>query len=152
MRFFTMPAAGKTCFVLMLMALSGCEVVVDESGQRPRGPRPYEEPGICTREYEPVCARRGNDRQTFSNGCLADASGYRVIRDGECRRGGGGDGDDRFNGDGDGGGRFDRPREPQYCTREYRPVCAVQRGDTRTFPNACEARAADYRVVDDGPC
>ncbi|TJW66050.1 MAG: peptidase, partial [Mesorhizobium sp.] len=22
----------------------------------------------------------------------------------------------------------------------------------RTFPNACEARAADYRIIGDGPC
>ncbi|MBA3447432.1 MAG: hypothetical protein H0T56_07455, partial [Pseudaminobacter sp.] len=63
-------------------------------------------------------------------------AGYRIIRDGECRRGGGGGGD-----------------EPRLCTREYEPVCATRRGNVRTFGNACEARAADYRIVDpDGPC
>ncbi|TJU93237.1 MAG: peptidase, partial [Mesorhizobium sp.] len=55
---------------------------------------------------------------------------------GPCRDGGGG-----------GGGE-----EQTFCTREYAPVCARRHGEMRSFPNACEARAADYRVVGDGPC
>jgi hypothetical protein len=56
-----------------------------------------------------------------------------VTRRGECRR--------------------DRPPpQEEFCTRIYRPVCAARRGDVRTFPNACEARAADYRVIQQGPC
>ncbi|PSJ60583.1 Kazal-type serine protease inhibitor domain-containing protein [Kumtagia ephedrae] len=100
--------------------------------------RGSDEPRACTREYRPVCARRGGDRQTFNNPCLAEQAGYRVLGDGECRRGGGG-------GDDDG----DRPR---FCTREYAPVCARRGGDRRTFPNACEARSADYRILGEGPC
>jgi hypothetical protein len=128
--------AGFRSFVLSLVAavLMSCTVVVDE-----RDPIPEPGPRYCTREYQPVCARRGGDRQTFSNACRAEASGYSVIRYGECRRGGGG-GDD-----------YDRP--PEFCSREYRPVCAVNdRGGVRDFPNACEAQAANWRVVGDGPC
>lgn len=119
--------------VLALSALlAACTVVVDDGP----GPRPRPEPEFCTRQYEPVCARRGGDRQTFANGCLADRAGYRIVRDGPCR----GDG-------GDGGGD-----EQTFCTREYAPVCARRHGEMRSFPNACEARAADYRIVGDGPC
>lgn len=47
--------------------------------------RRMEEPRVCTREYNPVCARRGDRIRTFGNACTADAAGYRVIRPGECR-------------------------------------------------------------------
>lgn len=93
------------------------------------------EPQFCTK-YEPICARRGGDRQTFANACLADRAGYRVVRDGSCRGGGGGGGDG----------------EQTFCNREYAPVCARRHGEMRTFPNACEVRASDYRVVGEGPC
>ncbi|MGB5802224.1 MAG: peptidase, partial [Mesorhizobium sp.] len=36
--------------------------------------------------------------------------------------------------------------------REYRPVCARRGNSIRTFSNACEARAADYRIVGNGRC
>ncbi|TGV14318.1 peptidase [Mesorhizobium sp. M8A.F.Ca.ET.173.01.1.1] len=119
--------------VLFLSAiLAACTVVVDD-GPRPRPTRP--EPQFCTKQYEPVCARRGDDRQTFANACLADRAGYRIVRDSPCRDGGGG-----------GGG------QPAFCTREYAPVCGRRHGEMRTFPNACEARASDYRIVGEGPC
>jgi hypothetical protein len=119
--------------VLLLSGLLGaCTVVVDEGpGYRPP-PRP--QPPYCTRQYEPVCARRGHDRQTFANACLAERAGYRIMNRGMCR------------------GESDGDRRPTVCTREYAPVCARRRGDLRTFPNACEARAADWRVVGNGPC
>ncbi|TGT46462.1 Kazal-type serine protease inhibitor [Mesorhizobium sp. M8A.F.Ca.ET.165.01.1.1] len=118
--------------VLFLSAiLAACTVVVDD-GPRPRPPRP--EPQFCTKQYEPVCARRGDDRQTFANACLADRAGYRIVRDGPCRDGGVGGGQQAF------------------CTREYAPVCGRRHGEMRTFPNACEARASDYRIVGEGPC
>ena len=116
-----------------LVALAAC-TVVEEPGPWP-GPGPGPGPGFCTREYEPVCARRHGERRTFSNACLADRAGYRVIHRGECRRGGGGGGD-----------------EPRFCTREYRPVCARRDGRLRTFGNACEADAAGWRVVGNGEC
>ncbi|RUW24370.1 peptidase [Mesorhizobium sp. M4B.F.Ca.ET.215.01.1.1] len=134
MRFIATLFSRQGFALLFLSALlAACTVVVDE-GPGPRPPRP--EPQFCTREYEPVCARRGGDRQTFANACLADRAGYRIVRDGPCRDGGGGGGGD----------------EPTFCTREYAPVCARRGGQLRTFPNGCEARAADYRIIGDGPC
>jgi hypothetical protein len=41
----------------------------------------------------------------------------------------------------------------RFCTREYRPVCArTPFGRLRTFPNRCEARNADARIVHPGRC
>jgi len=135
MKFLAAIFSRQGFAILLLSAiLAACTVVVDDgAGPRPRPPRP--EPQFCSMQYQPVCARRGGDRQTFANACLADRAGYRIIRDGQCRDGGGG-----------GGG------EQTFCTREYRPVCARRGGEMRSFPNACEARAADYRIVGDGPC
>lgn len=133
MTFLAAICSQQGLTILLLSAiLTACTVVVDE-GPGPRPPRPG--PQFCTKQYDPVCARRGGDRQTFANACLAERAGYRIIRDGQCRDGGGGGGE-----------------EQTFCTREYAPVCARRHGELRTFPNACEARAADYRVVDDGPC
>ncbi|PZO79706.1 MAG: peptidase [Mesorhizobium amorphae] len=124
--------AGPTSLAALIFALSACTVVVEEPGPIPIDPGPR----ICTREYAPVCATRGGDRQTFSNPCLADQAGYRIVDRGECRR------------------RPPRPpvEEPRFCTREYAPVCGRRGSDIRTFGNACEARASDYRIIDRGPC
>ncbi|TPN13788.1 peptidase [Mesorhizobium sp. B2-1-3] len=134
MRFLAAIFSRQGFVVLFLSAvLAACTVVVDDGpGPRPRPPRPG--PQFCTKQYEPVCARRGGDRQTFANACLADRAGYRIVRDSPCRDGG------------EGGG------EQTFCTREYAPVCARRGGELRTFPNACEARAADYRIVGGGRC
>jgi len=105
-----------------LALLAACTVVVDEEP----GPGPQ----FCTQQYDPVCARRGDERRTFSNRCFADRAGFRVVRRGECVR----------------------DEEPRFCTREYRPVCARSGGAFRTFGNACEAEAAGWRIVDNGPC
>ncbi|TIV95153.1 MAG: peptidase [Mesorhizobium sp.] len=130
MRFLAAIVSRQGLVALLLSALlAACTVVVDD-GPRPRPPRPH--PQLCTMQYEPVCARRGGDRQTFANACQAERAGYRIVRDGPCRNGGGG--------------------EQTFCTREYAPVCARRHGEVRTFPNACEARAADYRIIGDGPC
>ncbi|BAB49731.1 mll2655 [Mesorhizobium japonicum MAFF 303099] len=133
MKFLASVFSRQGFAVLFLAALlAACTVVVDDGpGPRPRPPRP--EPKFCTMQYEPVCARRGGDSQTFANACLADRAGYRIVRDGPCRGGGGGE-------------------EQTFCTREYAPVCGRRHGEMRSFPNACEARAADYRIVGDGPC
>ena len=138
---FSAKTFARKATVASLLSLMLASCVVVEDGPGPRPPRPDPGPQFCTREYDPVCARRGGDRQTFANSCMAEAAGYRIIRGGECRGGG----DDGWGG---GGGR-----EEQFCTREYRPVCGRRGGALRTFPNACEADSAGYRVVDDqGPC
>jgi hypothetical protein len=120
----------QRCFAVFAFSvlLGSCTVVVDE------GPGPLPEPQYCTKEYAPVCAVRGGDRQTFANGCRAELAGYRIVRRGQCR------------------GEFGGDNKPAFCTREYRPVCARRGGAMRTFPNACEARAAEFRIVDNGPC
>lgn len=104
---------------------------------RDRG-RERDRPRACTQQYDPVCARRGGERRTFSNSCMARASGADVVHEGECGRRGGRD--------------RDRDRESRACTREYAPVCARRGRDTRTFPNSCEAQREDYRIVADGRC
>ncbi len=40
---------------------------------------------VCTREYAPVCARRGGQVRTFGNQCEADSAGFQTIARGECR-------------------------------------------------------------------
>jgi len=117
---------------LFLVVLSSCTVVVDEPGPRPQPSYPQ----MCTMEYDPVCARRGDNRRTFANACQARADGYRIIGRGECRPERPDFGDDR----------------PQICTREYDPVCARQGRQRQTFPNACTAEAEGFRVIDNGPC
>ena len=102
--------------------LSACTVDVEQ----PRAEPPYgPQSGYCTREYAPVCARRGGDRQTFNNGCLAEEAGYRILRSGECRNrgddygdGGGdyGDGGDNYGGGG-GGGVASTRHVPRISTR-----------------------------------
>jgi hypothetical protein len=128
------PAAA-----LILLGLAGCTVVVEEP--RP-GPRPIPEPAFCTREYAPVCARRGNTWRTFANACLARTSDWRIMHAGECRP-------------------QPLPPRPQplppprpepICSRIYQPVCAVRGRTFRTFPNACEARVSNFRVIRGGPC
>lgn len=127
---FTTILRGLASTLAGLLVLSAC-VVVEEP--RP-GPWPGPDPGICTREYDPVCARRGDERRTFANACVAERAGYRSIRPGECRRdGGGGDG-------------------PRACTREYNPVCARRGDERRTFSNACLAESAGYRSIRPGEC
>jgi hypothetical protein len=41
---------------------------------------------------------------------------------------------------------------PRVCTMEYMPVCASRHGERRTFPNACGADAAGFRIVGRGEC
>ena len=123
--------AWRTAPLLAAAFVAACTVSVEA----PPDPDPGGEPA-CTREYAPVCARRGRDRETFSNACEAQAAGYRVVRRGECRR----------------GDRADRPEEPRFCTREYAPVCARLDRQDKTFSNACMARAEGYTIRYQGQC
>ena len=133
--------SGAIAAVLLSAGLlAACTAVVVED--RPRPPRPGGPPQACTMQYDPVCAARGGNRQTFGNACEAERAGYGIIHPGECRRGG----------SGWTGPRPGSPDRPQFCTREYAPVCAVRGGSRQTFGNACEAEAADYRIIRDGRC
>ena len=134
--------------VFALVAFVGACTVVE--GPPPHRPGPgFPPPGerFCTREYAPVCAERGRDRETFSNACEARRAGFRIVRDGECRRPGGP------------GPVFPPPRPgpgPRpgevACTMQYDPVCARRGGSVRTFGNACSANAEGYRVMSRGEC
>lgn len=123
--------------ILTLAVLAGCVVV-----EGPVEP----DPQYCTREYAPVCARRGDDRRTFPNECEAERAGYYVIRDGECRR------DRPEYPDEPRPPRPPRPDRPQACPMIYAPVCARRGNDRQTFDSACHADAAGYDVIRSGEC
>jgi hypothetical protein len=42
-------------------------------------------PAICTLDYNPVCAVRNGSARTYSNACVARASGARIVAMGPCR-------------------------------------------------------------------
>ena len=128
-------------FAAATLLLSGavvaaCTAVVVEE----RPPTRPGAPQMCTMQYDPVCGERRGSRQTFGNACEADRAGYRIVHPGECRRGG-------WAGPGTA-----PPDRPQFCTREYAPVCATRGGSRQTFGNSCEAEAAGYRIIRDGRC
>jgi Kazal-type serine protease inhibitor domain len=59
--------------------------IVQRGECRPiRPPQSDADVTICPQIYAPVCARQGGVIRTFPNECQADASGFRVIDDGEC--------------------------------------------------------------------
>jgi hypothetical protein len=129
-------AARLAAFVLAAGALlSACQMEVVET--RPRPVPPPDAGGFCTREYAPVCARRGSRYQTFGNACSARESGFRIVSAGEC--GGYGGGND--------GVVVDRQ-----CPRTLDPVCARRGGDVRTFANDCRAGEAGFRIIYGGEC
>lgn len=136
MRFVSFAKIAAAMAVIATV-LAACVVVEDGPGPRPPFP-PGGQGGMCTREYAPVCGQRGAERRTFGNSCMARSEGFRIIDQGECRRGGG-------------GGGWERPPQ-QACTLEHRPVCGQRGGDRQTFGNSCQAEANGYRVVRQGEC
>jgi hypothetical protein len=157
----------RLALVALIPLLSACTVDVDPGYSRPP-PRPRPpQPQMCTMEYAPVCGERGGRTQTFSNACQARSSGFMIVGRGECR--GGPPPFPRPEPDRpgrpdwpDGPGRPDRPERPDrpdrpgrpdgICTREYRPVCGERGRQTQTFPNACEAGNAGFRIISGGEC
>ncbi|WP_437680857.1 Kazal-type serine protease inhibitor family protein [Sorangium sp. So ce131] len=120
-------------------------------------------PEFCTREYNPVC---GCDGRTYSNPCVANASGVSVASFGEC----GSEPDPKQACGGIAGLACDRGEFcnyslealcgaadqmgtcetiPEACTFEYNPVCGC---DDRTYGNTCAANAAGVSVAYRGEC
>lgn len=124
----TMVPRGGALALVFGALLSACQVDVQE----PR-PVPPDGGGYCTREYAPVCARRGSRYETFSNSCMAEDQGYRVISAGECGQGG-------------------YPPDEPSCPKNYDPVCASRGNSQRTFSNSCSAEESGFRVDYSGAC
>ncbi|OCJ04950.1 hypothetical protein A6U87_13030 [Rhizobium sp. AC44/96] len=147
----------KWSLFLLAPMLAACTVDVDPGYSRPP-PRPRPpQTQMCTMEYAPVCGQRGGRTQTFANSCQARSNGFAIVGHGECRR------QPPVTPMPPHRPQPQPPRpgrpEPTHperpagiCTREYRPVCAQRGPQTRTFPNACEARNGGFRIIADGQC
>jgi hypothetical protein len=97
---------------------------------------------VCPEIYAPVCARQRNGVvRTLSSACVAASVGARVLYNGECQRGGGGD-----------WGGSTPPYSGGACPRIYAPVCAGPRGNERTYSNSCVAQRAGARIRYSGQC
>jgi len=117
---------------------------------------PDDKPIACTMEYAPVCAQvktivcptptcSDNNcssggvcttelaKKTFSNRCVAKASGAEFLYEGECGS---------------------PVEQPCACTKEYVPVCGEFKAQEyeKTFSNACEAKCAGADYYSEGEC
>ncbi|HKP60340.1 MAG TPA: Kazal-type serine protease inhibitor domain-containing protein [Polyangiales bacterium] len=120
------------------------------------------QPSACTKEFHAVC---GCDDKTYSNPCMAAASGVSIAHDGECATAGTGKTcggligascptDQYCNfpetaqcGAADQTGTCSS--KPSVCTADYTPVCGC---DDRTYGNACAAASAGVSVAKKGEC
>ncbi len=89
--------------------------------------QPLIRPGVCTFQYQPVCAvARKRTLVTYGNACAAKAVGARIVADGACN---------------------------DACSHLYKPVCArVAKGARKTFANECTAKAAKAEIIRRGRC
>jgi hypothetical protein len=112
--------------------------------------------GFCTALWAPVCAAKNGVEQTYSNPGCAKVDNAEIVRQGRCE---------------------DSPppapkatptSEPTpastptpaatptpeqiFCTEDYAPVCGVKDGASKTYSNACHARADDASVSATGEC
>jgi len=116
--------------------------------------------GVCARIYDPVCASRGRQSQTFPNTCEAVSAGWEPRYGGQCRGSGGpgygnpGWGPPGGHHGGRPGGQpgTPRPERPEFCTSIYQPVCGSDGGRPRTYENECMMRQAGARQVPERYC
>jgi hypothetical protein len=119
---------GLGVLPVILLGATACTVDSEKPGRPDYDPPPI---SYCTREYSPVCARRGDDYRTFGNSCEARSAGYRIIEPNACRS----VGEDRGE-----------------CGNEYQPVCATNGRITRTMRNQCIVNMSGFWIVHEGPC
>ncbi|MEL6924942.1 MAG: Kazal-type serine protease inhibitor domain-containing protein, partial [Bacteroidota bacterium] len=86
---------------------------------------------ICTAAYDPVC---GCDGMTYSNACVAEASGVTSYTHGAC---------------GDGCVDPSKIDQETFCPTAYEPVCGC---NDVTYPSACDAEAAGVLSWTEGAC
>lgn len=86
----------------------------------------------CTKEYRPVCG----DNKTYSNRCMAEASGANEIKDGACQ----------------GQAQKTSPPKPSemcVCPMIWKPVCGI---DGKTYGSSCDARCKNVPIKHQGSC
>jgi hypothetical protein len=89
----------------------------------------YAEEKPCPRIAKPVCALNDAARITYSNSCMAENAGAKILHDGACE---GGD----------------------MCSMIYNPVCGVDpaSGQEKTYSSLCVSEHANARITHDGAC
>ncbi len=129
---------------------------------RPPRQLPPQQTKGCTKEYVPVCAQPQMPKceneiycarimpsmRTFPNECIAEMRQAKVMYEGICE-------EDQS--------RFDPPMQDEViCTKEYAPVCGILEetcatdsgscSSQRTFPNRCEAKTNNAKILYNGAC
>jgi Kazal-type serine protease inhibitor domain len=90
----------------------------------------HAEQKMCPRVAHPVCGlTKDAKRSTFTNDCMAEGAGARVLHQGACE---GGD----------------------MCSMLYKPVCASDpaTGREKTYSSQCASEHANAAVTHDGEC
>lgn len=85
---------------------------------------------LCTKEYNPVCG----DGKTYSNRCMAEASGITDVTNGPCAVK-----DHQTN----------TNKAPCICPMIWMPVCGV---DGKTYGSACNANCENVKIRHQGAC
>ncbi|RME93099.1 MAG: hypothetical protein D6772_16245, partial [Bacteroidetes bacterium] len=116
------PCPTTNCYDPQYVVTSSATSVDDETGVIT---------AHCPSTYDPVCGCNG---VTYTNACLAEASGIRVFTAGTCES----SCIDPADIDPD-----------AICTTEYDPVCGC---NGVTYTNPCRAEAAGLQTYTNGPC